>query len=200
MLLVVVGAGCLGFFLLSSCCVSLAICSSMSSTVLHWSWLVRDFRLVRMGEYSCSNLLDLSLQYSLSFSVRINPAFWRESSHSIINVPGVSGILGVTFGINPLGGLLECMAACSGSVWWLALSIPLVSLERAFRCPCKELSNSTLTLLVKCRLDVLVVISCLSWLVDALLAIPLVPICMSFSFKFEVQSLLLFHCVRPKEM
>ena len=62
MLLFVEGACCLGFFLLSSYCVSLAICSRMFSTVCHWSWLVRDFKLVRIGEYYCSNLLDLSFQ------------------------------------------------------------------------------------------------------------------------------------------
>ena len=94
----------------------------------------------------------------------------------------MSGILGVTLGINPLGGLLESLAACSKSGWWFALSIPLVSLERAFRCPCRELSSSTLTLLVRCNFEVLVTISCVSWLlVDAqLLAIPLAAISVGF--------------------
>ena len=100
----------------------------------------------------------------------------------------MSGILGVTLGINPLGGLLESIAACSKFVWRFALSIPLVGLERAFRCPSRGLSSSTLTLLVRCKFEVLVTISCVSWLlVDTqLLSIPLVPISVFyFSFKPE---------------
>ena len=62
LLLVEVGVGCLDFFLLSSCCVSLAICANMSSIVFHCSWLVMDFKLFKIGEYSCSSLLDLSFQ------------------------------------------------------------------------------------------------------------------------------------------
>ena len=73
----------------------------------------------------------------------------------MVNVAGVSGILGVTLGMRPLGGLLECMDAWSNSVWWLALSMPLVSLESAFRCPCRELSSSTLFFII-CKLEVLV--------------------------------------------
>ena len=69
----------------------------------HWSWLIRDLRLVEIGKYSVSNLFALSFQKSLSFSVKMNPAFCNESSHSIVKVPGLSGILVVTFGINPLG-------------------------------------------------------------------------------------------------
>ena len=122
--------------------------------------------------------------------MRISPAFWRESSHSIVRVPGVSGILCVTLGINPLGGLLESIAASSKSVWWFVLSIPLVSLERAFSCSCRKLSSSTLTPLVRCKFEVLVTISCVSWLlVDAwLLAIPSAPISVLFLFKLEVWS------------
>ena len=72
--------------------------------------------------------------------------------------------------------------------------MPLVSLERAFRCPCRELSSSTLVL-VKCILEVSVAIDWLFIivLVEVLvLAIPLVPIHMFLSIELEV-SLLMFH-------
>ena len=63
-------------------------------------------------------------------------------------------------------------------------------LERAFRCPCRELSSSTLTLLVRCKFEVLVAISCVSWLlVDApILAILSFGIdqCVSFCLKLEM--------------
>ena len=88
----------------------------MSSTVLYWSWLVKDLRLVDIEEYCVSNLLALSFQLSVSFSVRINPAFCNESYNSIVKVPGLSGILGVTFGISPLGGLFVSMAIQGSSV------------------------------------------------------------------------------------
>ena len=52
----------------------------------------------------------LFLSNSLNFSVKINPAFCSESSHSIGKVPGLSGILAITFGISPLGALLVSMA------------------------------------------------------------------------------------------
>ena len=77
-----------------------------------------------------------------------------------------------------------------------SLSIPLVSLERAFRCPCRELSNSILTLLVRCGFEVLVAISCVSWLlVDAsLLAIPSVPISVCVFF-FHLNWKYDLHCL-----
>ena len=66
--------------------------------------------------------------------------------------------------------------------------------REGFRCPCRELSNSTLTLLVRCRFEVLVAILCVPWvLVDAqLLAIPLALISgfFFFLFKLKVRSLL----------
>ena len=84
---------CLGFFLFNSCLVSPAICSNMSSTVLHWSWLVRDLRLVEIGEYSV-------------FFSQNQSCFLNESSHTIVKVHALSGNLDVTFGISPLWGLL----------------------------------------------------------------------------------------------
>ena len=88
------------------------------------------------------------------------PASCNEFSHSTVNEPGVSGILGLTLGIRPLGGLLVSIASCNSSEWWLALSIPLVNLVSAFKWPCNELSSCTLVLfVVKCRFDVFVAIS-----------------------------------------
>ena len=42
--------------------------------------------------------------------------------------------------------------------------MPLDSLERVLWCPCREPSSCTVTLLVRWRFEVLVVISCVSWL------------------------------------
>ena len=71
--------------------------------------------------------------------------------------------------------------------------MPLVSLERAFRCPCKELSSFTLFLII-CKLEVLVAMVWLFIIVLVLievLAIPLVPIHVFLLLELEV-SLLLF--------
>ena len=69
--------------------------------------------------------------------------------------------------------------------------MPLISLERAFRCPCKELSSST-RFLMMCKLEVLVAMVWLFIIVLVeVLVIPSVPICVFLSLKLEV-SLLLF--------
>ena len=81
-----------------------------------------------------------------------------------MNEPGVSGILGPTLGIRPLGGLLVSIPSCSNCEWWFALSIPLVNLVSAVKWPCNELSSWTPTLFaVRWMLEVLSVLMIGNW-------------------------------------
>ena len=91
------------FFLLRSCDVSLEMFSIMPCILFHYAGDVSNLTLFLIGSSSSVNFLALSIQYSLSVSVRCSPVSCCIPSHLMMKLPGVSGIFALIFGIKSLG-------------------------------------------------------------------------------------------------
>ena len=127
------------FSLFSSLVVSLIVYSCI---LVHCAGEASNLALFMIGSSSSLSLFDLSIHYSLSACVRCNPASCWIPSHLMMNLPGVSGIVGLILGIRPLGGFFLSVAVVSNCIWWLALSMDLTSLVIALMYPCWVLFSS----------------------------------------------------------
>ena len=129
-------------FLFNFWVVSLEILSIISCIMVHCVGEVSNLALFWMGSSPSLNLWDLSIQYSLRACVRLNPVSCWIPSHLIMNLPGVSGIFGLTLGMRPLGAFFLSIAVISNCIWWVAFSMDLTSLVIAVMYPCWVLFSS----------------------------------------------------------
>ena len=107
---------CVVFFLLSSVLVSVAMLYIIFCILCHCVGEVCSCILPFIGLSSSCNIVFLLVQLSLMDVVDSNAHFCCKSSHFIMNQAGVSGILGLTKGVSPLGGFFFSIAVVNSFI------------------------------------------------------------------------------------